>query len=260
MRPSARAAFLAVFPALLWAAHGAAFARGAAEDVAAGNAAYSSGDFPRAVGLYDRAQHRAHGSVVPLLDFGIALYAKGDYADALAAFQGIQTTDGGIAAEADYDQGSALARLGQKAEKDDPKAALDFYQRSVAAYQRALAIDAGLSAAATNIEVVREWIKKLKDAQSQSQAQQPQQDQGSGSSQNAPNQGAPGQNAQAPNNQAAKPAPGQTTQTPGNPIVSNDQNGTPLNETAEQILQEERDRRQAEATAGGRATDESPNW
>jgi tetratricopeptide (TPR) repeat protein len=253
------AAASALSLALLWQA-GTAFARGAAEEVAAGNAAFSRGEVEKAVGLYDRARRARSSSVVPLLDFGIALYEKGDYAAALTAFQEIQSPGDQVAAEVHYDQGSALARLGKNAEKDHPDAALDFYRRSVAAYKRALVIDPGLSAAAANVEVVREWIKSLSDSQS-SNGQQPQQEQGNGSNQGGQTQTSPSPNAQPPGGQGTNPGQAQQTpQTPANPPSASGQPGAPLSDTAEAILQEERDRRQAEATAGGNTANATPNW
>lgn len=261
MRRATAVAFLgSLF--LLCQAASAAFARGAAEDVAAGNAAYSRGDLPQAVSLFDRARREASGSSVALLDFGIALYAKGDYAAALTAFQDIRTPSEEIAAEVHYDQGNALARLGKQSEKDQPEAAMDFYRRSVAAYKRALAVDPRLSAAATNIEVVRGWMKSLSDSQAQPPGggqQTPRQEQGNGTGQNAPGQNAPAPNAQSPNTQNGNPSQ-QTPQAPVNPPAASGQTTTPQNDTAESILQEERDRRQAEASAGGQTTNDSPNW
>ena len=242
--------------ALLCRIGAAAFGRGAAEDVAAGNAAFSRGDLEQAVSLFDRARRSAPDSTIPLLDFGIALYEKGDYPAALTAFQGIRSPSAGIEAEVHYDQGSALAQLGKQSEKDHPDAALDFYGRSVAAYKRALEIDPGLSAAAANVEIVRTWIQKLKDNQSSNNGQQNQQGQESGPNQSGQNQ--PGQGQQAPGGQSAAPGQNQPSTAQGNP-PSVDQQTTPLDDTPESILQEERDRRQAEATPGGNAND-SPNW
>ncbi len=255
MTTPTRAAVLAASFALLLRAGSSAFAHGAAEDVAAGNSAFSRGDLEQAVNQYDRARKAAPGSAVALLDFGLALYAKGDFAGALAAFQQVEPPTAALAATVHYDQGNALAQLGRKAEKDQPDAALDFYRRGVAAYRRALDVDPRLSAAAANIEVVRGWIKRLTDAQSQaSNGQQQQPDQGGGQDQGQ--QTAPG--AQAPGNQS--PAPGQGQQVPANPAATNAQGTTPPDETPESILQEERDRRQAEATAGGSTANDSPNW
>jgi len=241
--------------ALLCAGGAAAFARGAAEDVAAGSSAFSRGDLEQAVSLFDQARRAAPNSTIPVLDFGIALYEKGDYAAALTALQGIQSPPAGLEAEIHYDQGSTLAQLGKQAEKDHPDAALDFYGRSVAAYKRALEIDPGLSAAAANVEIVRQWIEKLKDSQSANGGQN-QQGQGA-PDQSGQAQAGPGQGQQAPGNQSATPGQNQQAQQ-GNPAVVQGPT-TPLDDTPESILQEERDRRQAEGTPGG-STNDSPNW
>jgi tetratricopeptide (TPR) repeat protein len=261
--PLAIRAVLGIVAALLVLPAAAVSARGAAEDVADGNAAFRHGDPKKALSLYDAARRRAPQESVPLLDYGIALYEQGDYAGALAAFQDIRASVGDLASEIHYDQGNALAMLGRAAEKDTPDAALDFYARSVAAFQRALAIDRSRSAAAINIEVVREWMKSLRDAQKQQSgsAQQQGQQQSNGPAQGAPNQGAPNQNGQQQSGQA--PAPPQNPQAPQAPSATPDAGptpATPRNDTAESIIQEERDRLQAEASATGVNNNESPNW
>ena len=242
--------------ALLCLVGAAAFGRGAPEEVAAGTAAFSRGDLEQAVSLFDRARRTAPDSTIPLLDFGIALYEKGDYAAALTAFQEIRSPSAGIEAEVHYDQGSALAQLGKQAEKDHPDQAIEFYGRGVAAYKRALEIDPGLTAAAANVEIVRQWIQKLKNNQSSNdqQNQQGQNPQG----QNGQAQSAPGQGQQAPGGQSSAPGQNQPSTAQGNPTVTEGQT-PPLDDSAESILQEERDRRQAEATPGGN-TNDSPNW
>jgi hypothetical protein len=149
-----------------------------------------------------------------------------------------------------YDLGSALARAGKLVENDNPETALELYRRSVESFKRTLAVEPGRDAAAINVEVVRSWMKSLLDKGIPKQASD-QQSSGTGS-QGGSSGGQSGQpRAAPPGQQPVAPA------APEGPAAS----GVPKEETAQSILQEERDRRAAEAKErGGEESHGSPNW
>jgi len=242
---------------------GFAFARGASRLVAEGNEAFLEGSLAEAAARYEGAREEDPDSPVPLFNLGVVLYEQGNFAAALTAFQNIKRASDELAPLLHYNQGNALARIGEMEESENPQEALEYYLKSVAAYKRVLAIDPGHIESAYNIEVVRTWIRDLVERMENTP--------GSGSSPSSP----AGQNEQkretSPGGQNEEQSDGQPDQNnegdtspqqpPAIPSVPQDDKAVPRDETAQAILREEQQRREAEARIrGGLSADDRPTW
>ena len=241
-----------------------AFARNATRLVDEGNEAYEKGSFDEAAALYEEARDEKPESAVPLLNLGIALYRQGNYTASLAAFQNIEKIDDEIAPQVHYNQGNALARIGEMEESENPQEALEYYRKSIAAYKRTLSIDPGHTESAYNIEVVRMWIRDLVegmeivagdntggDSSDEQQNEQRRED-----SQGERTEGQNG-GQQEHNDEGDTPS----IQSPEAPYVPQDDNVIPRDETAQAILREEQKRRESEARIrGGLSEDDRPTW
>lgn len=140
---------------------GLMFARGARRYVEQGNTAFKRGSLAKAASSFEDARAENPDSPVPLFNLGVVLYEQGNFHAALTAFQSIETASGEIVPLIHYNQGNALARIGQMEESENPKEALDYYIKSIAAYKRALSTDSRHTESAYNIEIVRTWVRDL---------------------------------------------------------------------------------------------------
>lgn len=243
---------------------GFAFARGASRLVAEGNVAFLKGSLAEAAARYEDAREENPDSPVPLFNLGIVLYEQGNFPAALTAFQNIEPVNDELAPLIHYNQGNALARIGEMEESENPQEALEYYLKSVAAYKRVLSIDPGHVESAYNIEVVRTWIRDLLELMEKTS--------GSGSPSRS--------SADRQNEQKREPSPGgqneeqdagqpehnngddpPSPQTPEIPSIPQDDALVPWDETAQAILREEQQRREAEARIrGGLSADDRPTW
>jgi tetratricopeptide (TPR) repeat protein len=241
-----------------------AFARSAHRFVDEGNEAYENGLFDEAAALYEEARDKKPESAVPLLNLGISLYKQGNFSAALAAFQNIEKLDDEIAPQIHYNQGNALARMGEIEESENPQEALEYYRKSVAAYKRTLSMDPNHTESAYNMEVVRMWIRDLVGEFETVSGDNPGSDPSDEQQNEQRREASPGdrnedQNdgQQEPNDEGDTPS----TQSPEAPYVPQDNNIIPRDETAQAILREEQKRREAEARIrGGLSEDDRPTW
>jgi tetratricopeptide (TPR) repeat protein len=241
-----------------------AFARSANQLVDEGNEAYANGSFDEAAALYEEARDEKPESAVPLLNLGIALYKQGNFSAALAAFQNIEKLDDEIAPQVHYNQGNALARIGEMEEPENPQEALEYYRKSIAAYKRTLSMDPGHTESTYNIEVVRMWIRDLLENMEVVSGDNPR-DESSDEQQNgqrreaSPEERNEGQNGEQQERSDEGDTP--SAQSPEAPYVPLDDNIIPRDETAQAILREEQKRREAEARIrGGLSEDNRPTW
>jgi tetratricopeptide (TPR) repeat protein len=240
------------------------FAGGAPRFVDEGNAAYQSGSLAEAAALYEDAREEDPESPVPLFNLGVVLYEQGNYPAALTAFQSIETAEGKIVPLIHYNQGNALARLGKKEESEHPREAMDYYLKSIAAYKRALSIEPGHIGSAYNIEIVRIWIRDLSEKMEETP--------GSGTSSKSrseekkeqnPGTSRGGQSEQQEDLQPEQDEGGDTSppESYDTPSTPQDEAYVPRDETAHAILQEEKQRREAESRIrGGFSEDDKPTW
>jgi tetratricopeptide (TPR) repeat protein len=128
-----------------------------------GNRAFQNGDFEKAFQYYTQAGEKNPLSPLPFYSQGNVLYMQGNYHAALEAFQKVSPDDGELAVLATYNQGNSLARIGELEEKANPSEALQYYWKSIGAYRRTLSLDPQFWDASYNIEIVKYRIKSLLD-------------------------------------------------------------------------------------------------
>jgi Ca-activated chloride channel family protein len=249
----------ALFGAHLLLAPAFAEARGASESVALGNEAYEENALQDALGYYEQAREIAPEESVPLYNLGVVLYRQENYPAALSAFQNMRTDSPELAALSHYNQGNSLARLGKQNEPQDPGGSIEIYRRSIAAYGRALDIDPDHERARRNIEVVRQWLEPLlEQARSQSDSEQGSQDSRQQSRQQDQQDSEGG--SQEPSDPGEQ-SPSEPEQPPEDGPEAELDTEDPPAESAEAILEEEKQRRQEQADAAGRRdSGGSPTW
>ena len=253
-------------------------ARGTAELVAEGNAAYWDGGYERAATRYDAARERGRDPAVPLFNLGVALFRQDNLPAALSAFEGVGAPDPGLAPLVHYNQGSVLARLGEAAAEQDPQTGLNLYRLSVAAFKRALELEPDLLEAAYNVEVVRLWIDELLQttglgpdgSASGGEAQQGRpdgsssEDSQSGADPSDSPDGQPGEgdSGDGEGSQDGDAGEGSPPAEPPEPLPDREaEPWLPRDETAQGILREEQARREARARSRAlENADGRPNW
>ncbi|HUX20231.1 MAG TPA: tetratricopeptide repeat protein [Spirochaetia bacterium] len=143
---------------------GGLFASGVAEQIGAGGKAYSQERFAQAESDFKSALKREPASAAAAYDLGTAQYRQGNYPAALKSFRRAATADTAspsLQAKASYDQGKALAKLGDAAAARSPATAMSDYQKGVESFQRSLQINPSNPNAGFNIEALRRRIQRL---------------------------------------------------------------------------------------------------
>ena len=143
---------------------GAAFGRSTENLVEQGNLAYGHGRFDEALKLYRQAAKKAPGSPYVQFDLGNALYKKGAFKEALSAYKqaAAKSRNPLFIGKNKFNQGNAVFRQAEVKQKKDPTAALRGMNDSLHYYREAIALNPGLTSAATNIEVAKDRINKVK--------------------------------------------------------------------------------------------------
>lgn len=177
--------------ALAWA--GSAFAESPGRLVSKGNRQYGKKAFGEALELYDKASVKAPESPIVSFNKGAALYKQGDYEKAAEHFKtaASKTKSLPFEAKAWYNLGNVAFKEGERQEDSDLQKALGSLQESVKHYSTALEKDPKLEDAAQNLEIARLKIKDLLDKiknQQQNQGQNQQNQQNQQGQQNQQNQ------------------------------------------------------------------------
>jgi tetratricopeptide (TPR) repeat protein len=143
----------------------AAFASGASEAIAKGNAAFKEGKFDKAQTYYDEAKLSNPESPYIYFNKGTAYFKTEEYDKAKEAFKNVvsKTKDIRLEARANYNLGAVSFAEAGKNTESDLKKAVELYQESIGYYQRALDSDKNLKDAAHNIEVARLVLKDMLD-------------------------------------------------------------------------------------------------
>ena len=130
-----------------------------------GNAAYSKGEYDKAIAAYNESSVNAPESPYIYFNKGAALYKKGDYSAAIEAFEkaALKSKDPGLEAKSKFNLGNCLYRDAERQQDSDLNKAIEGCTKSVRYYQEALKLDPGFKAAAENIEVVRLVMKDILD-------------------------------------------------------------------------------------------------
>ncbi len=137
-------------------------------------------DLESVLAYYEKAAIDNPESATILYNKSVVLYRMEDFNTAAEGFgqAALKTKDLSLEAKATYNRGNSLFMQGEMLQESDLEGALDLYQASVAAYERALELDRDMEQAARNIEVVRIVMKALLDElQKQQQEMQHQQEQ-----------------------------------------------------------------------------------
>jgi tetratricopeptide (TPR) repeat protein len=136
--------------------------------IAAGNSAYQSEEYDKALEAYRQAEEASPNLAVAAFNRGAAHYRREEIAEAVAAFQQaaqLASVQGAsdVEALAEYNLGNALFRSSAGYERTDPQTSLAALEKSAASYKRALARDPGLGEAARNMELARLRMKQILD-------------------------------------------------------------------------------------------------
>lgn len=113
--------------------------------------------------LLEGDHERASQLATDPLRKGAAAYRKGDYEAALENFAAAAEAEGDAAAEAAYNKGNALAKMGR-------------YADAIAAYDKALEKRSAMADARFNKEILEKLLQQQQDMQQQGEKQQGQQD------------------------------------------------------------------------------------
>jgi Ca-activated chloride channel family protein len=133
---------------------------------------YNNGKYSQA--QQDYAQSVKADPTQPQLQFnlGTAAYKAGDFAAALAAFNGaLKTRDVPLQQSAYYNLGNTLFRQGEQGATKDPEGAMKTWQQAIGAYDTALQIKPADRDAQYNRGVVQMRLEALKRQQQQKQKQ-----------------------------------------------------------------------------------------
>ena len=146
---------------------------------AVGNQLFSQGKYDEAINKYGEALVDDPDSAALNFNMGDAHYKAGNYSEALASFGRVHAaTDSEREARVAYNVGNVKFRMAAALEAEKPQDALKAYAESLAAYRRALGIDARDEDAKLNYELTVKRIQELKDRiEKEKQQQQEQQDQ-----------------------------------------------------------------------------------
>ncbi len=210
-----------------------------------GNRAFQKGDFEKAFQYYTQAEESDPLSPLPFYSQGNVLYMQGNYHEALEAFQKVSPDNGELAVLATYNQGNSLARIGELEEKANPSEAIEYYWKSIGAYRRTLSLDPEFWDASYNIEVVKYRIKSLLDKMMQSGMQE-----GTNASPQREARGSDGEDASRTERDSQDSIPYQ-------PSFDEPE---PRDETAQEILNEESQRRAEQNPAQGVQSNAIKDW
>lgn len=251
---------------------GPAFAESPGRLVSKGNRQYGKKAFGEALELYDKASVKAPESPIVAFNKGAALYKQGDYEKAAEQFKeaASKTKSLPFEAKAWYNLGNVAFKEGERQEDSDLQKALASLQESVKHYSTALEKDPKLEEAAQNLEIARLKIKDLLDKiknQQQNQGQNQQQNQGQNQQQNQQDQqnqqnqqkqqGRQDQQQNQQQQDRQQQQQGQDQQKQDQPQGAQDkdkQKALARDETARQILDEEKQNRKERQREEGQAT------
>jgi len=149
------------------------FAASPRENIAQGNAHYSKGEYDQALQAYEKASTALGGSAVPLFNKGAALFRKGEYDGARQAFEeaALAADDPSLEAKAHYNLGNTAFNKSRSLLADDPSGSLALLEQSARHYRQALRLDPRLEDAAVNMEIARVRMKELQERMDQLEQQ-----------------------------------------------------------------------------------------
>ncbi|MBN2442472.1 MAG: tetratricopeptide repeat protein [Spirochaetales bacterium] len=149
------------------------FSAGQSEKLVAANKAYSSGDFNKALSLYEEEEIDTPESPYIYFNKGLTYFRMEDYEKAKEAFLSAasKTKDLHLEAQAYYNLGNTAFFEAARHVESDLEKAIKLYQEAITNYQVALDRDETLTDPAHNIEVTRLIVKDLLDKLKKQQEQ-----------------------------------------------------------------------------------------
>ncbi|NOX25083.1 MAG: tetratricopeptide repeat protein [Deltaproteobacteria bacterium] len=159
--------FVLLLPILAWG-------QSARQLVAQGNTVYRNGKYSKALSLYRQAAKKKPKSPYVQFDLGNAMYKTGNLKPALAAYDraAANSRNKQFIGKSRFNQGNTTFRAAELKLKSNAKTALKGMAASIHYYRLAMRLDPKLAAAASNIEIVKQRIYKVKQEMARQQAQE----------------------------------------------------------------------------------------
>ena len=153
-----------------------ASAKSAANWVAEGNRAFDAERFDDAVAAYDKALAESPGEARILFNKACALYMKKDYELARDLFEqaALKAGNASLEAKSHFNMGNAEFKQSNKPAESDMKNRLEVLERSIAHYEKALALEPEMEAAAHNLEMARATLQQIQKQQEAAERQKKQ--------------------------------------------------------------------------------------
>lgn len=130
-----------------------------------GVAAYHNEDYDSALDCFNTANNKKSA---PVIDFnlGTTYYRLGDMVSALQCFAHTAATsvDDALSVKARYNIGNSMFSMAFSEETTDKETAMDLIRQAIAAYESALAIDPEYEDALYNLEIARNALELIKNA------------------------------------------------------------------------------------------------
>jgi tetratricopeptide (TPR) repeat protein len=146
--------------------------------VAQGNAAFASGEFERALSLYEEASVELPEAAQVYFNRGAVFYKQEKFEEAIESFReaAVKSREPALSSRAKFNLGNSAFRQAERQRDSDLKKAIEHCRDAIAYYQEAHDLDPDYKEAAENIEIVRLYIKVLLDEQQKRQEEEEQQE------------------------------------------------------------------------------------
>jgi tetratricopeptide (TPR) repeat protein len=141
------------------------YADSTADLVDMGNKSWVAGDYEDALKKYNEATVDDPESPYIYFNKGTAFYKKGNYSDAVYAFEkaALKSREPGMESKSMFNLGNCAFREAERQMDSDLKKSLEYCEKSITHYHDALKLDPGLNEASENIEIVRLVMKNILD-------------------------------------------------------------------------------------------------
>lgn len=142
-----------------------AYADSPADLVDMGNKSWVAGDYEDALKKYNEATVDDPESPYIYFNKGTAFYKKGNYSDAVYAFEkaALKSKDPLMESKSRFNLGNCAFREAERQMDSDLKKSLEYCEKSITHFHDALKLDPELNEAAENIEIVRLVMKNILD-------------------------------------------------------------------------------------------------
>lgn len=130
-----------------------------------GNENQKDEKYDSASALYDRIVENNPDEVLPYFNKGLSLYKQGKFEEAINSFNEASALSGNekLTAEILYNKGNSFFKKGEKLLQNDPEKAVKSMGSAIKSYKEALKKNPNFVEAGQNLEIVRLFLKKLKE-------------------------------------------------------------------------------------------------